>query len=126
MHSQLKNCRPVRIAAILTLSLGVYGCRVEKTQSAKMPDVDVDVDAARLPKFDIDGPNVNVGLSERTITVPKLVWTQEQETIKVPFIDIDLPGAERVERTVAVDIQVPHAGYDVEINRIVGRKGSSG
>lgn len=123
MHSQLTSCSHVRTAAILALSLGVYGCSVEKTRTGKLPDVDVDVEGGRLPRFNIEGPDVKVGLTERTVTVPKLVWVEEQEEIKVPFIDIDLPGTDRVERTVVVDVQVPHAGYDVEIKRVLASQG---
>ena len=104
------------IVAVLLLTLG---CSVERTQEARAPDVDVDVDPGQLPKYNVKWADVDVGTTERAITVPKLEIKREQETVQVPYIDINVPGAgDREERTVTVELEVPNSGYDVQIKEI--------
>jgi hypothetical protein len=108
---------------ILPLLLTVFlvplaACQVEKEESGSLPDVDVDVEPGNLPEYDIEGPDVNVGVTERTVTVPKLIVVQEEETVQVPYVDVDVPGAERQERTITTEIEVPTSGYNVEITGI--------
>lgn len=98
--------------------ISITACQIEKEESGKLPDVDVNVEPGSLPEYDIQGPDVNVGVTERTVTVPKLIVVQEEQTVEVPYIDVDLPGAEQQERTVTTEIEVPSSGYDVEINGI--------
>ena len=71
-----------------------------------------------MPEYDINGPDVNVGVTERTVTVPKVVVIQEEETVEVPYIDVDVPGVDRGERTITAEVEVPSAGYDLEIQNI--------
>lgn len=54
-------------------------CDVDQTKEAKLPEVDVDVNASegQLPEFNVQGPDVEVG------TVNK--------TVEVPTVDIDPP-----------------------------------
>lgn len=54
--------------ALLVATLGMAGCDVEKKQEGSLPDVDVK--GGSLPKYDVDGPDVDVGTKEKTITVP--------------------------------------------------------
>jgi hypothetical protein len=101
------------IVAVLLLTIG---CNVERTQEARAPNVDVD--PGQWPKYDVKWADVDVGTTERTITVPKLEVRREQETVQVPSIDINVPGAgDRAERTVTVELEVPSSG-DVEIKEI--------
>lgn len=67
-------------AVLLTFTLLLVGCEVEKTQEGKMPEVDVDVQAepGRVPEYDVDAPDVDVG-------------TQEKK-IEVPDVDVTMPG----------------------------------
>ena len=70
------------LKSLLTLTaatalLGLTACDVDKTQEGEMPSVDVDVDGGKLPKYDVDGPDVSVDTKEVEITVPD--------------VDIDLP-----------------------------------
>lgn len=104
--------------ALLLLIIPLSSCRVEKEQSAELPDVDVAVDPGQLPEYDIKGPDVNIGVTERTVTVPKVVVIQEEETVKVPYIDVDVPGADREERTITAEVEVPSGGYALEIRNI--------
>lgn len=90
----------------------------EQTEEGKLPDVDVTVEEGRLPKYDIEAPDVNVSLEKRTVTVPKVIVVTEEEEVTVPHIDIDFPDEEETERTVAVEVEVPSSGYDLEIEEI--------
>ncbi|MGF1493797.1 MAG: hypothetical protein ACFBSC_15355 [Microcoleaceae cyanobacterium] len=118
--SYFKNRRVARTLSLVSMLLLVplVGCQVEKEQSGSLPDVDVDVEAGSLPKYDIDGPDVKVGVRQETVTVPKVIVVQEEETVEVPYIDVDLPGAEREERTITSEIEVPSIGYDLNIQEI--------
>ncbi|MGV2829806.1 hypothetical protein [Myxosarcina sp. GI1(2024)] len=113
--------KDLNLAKILPLSLilllfPLTSCRVEQEQAGRLPDVEVE--PGRLPEFDIEGPDVNVGVTERRVTVPKVVVVQEEETVEVPYIDVDVPGAERTERTLTVEAEVPSGGYDLEIQDV--------
>lgn len=101
------------------LSFTVTGCSVEQTKSAKAPDVDVDVDPGRWPKYEVNWADVDVGTTTRTVTVPKLEWKREETQVQVPYIDIKAPGAnDREERTISVELEVPGTGYDLDIREV--------
>jgi hypothetical protein len=105
--------------ALLAIGIMLTGCSVEKTQSAKAPDVDVDVDSGRWPKFNVNWADVDVGTKTKSISVPKLEWKREQAEIQVPYIDINPPGGgDREERMVSVELEVPNGGYDLDIREI--------
>ncbi len=77
----------------MALALAVLtGCEVKKTQDAKAPSVDVDVKTSpgQMPKYDVDAADVDVKTTEEKVLVPK-VGLQE-ETIKVPDVDVNMPG----------------------------------
>jgi hypothetical protein len=90
----------------------------EQTEEGELPDVDVNVKPGKLPKYDIDAPDVHVSLEKRTITVPKLIVVSEEEEVTIPHIDIDFPREEETEKSVAVEVEVPSSGYDIEIEEI--------
>ncbi|MDZ7639163.1 MAG: hypothetical protein U5J83_13085 [Bryobacterales bacterium] len=97
----------------------VAGCNVDQTREAKAPDVDVDVDPGQWPKYDVKWADVDVGSTTKTVTVPKLQLIQEEETVEVPYIDINAPGAgDREDRTVSVELEVPNGAFDVDIKEI--------
>lgn len=102
----------------LLLIVPLAACRVEQEEAGRLPDVDVDVEPGQLPQYDIQGPDVDVGVTERTITVPRVVVVQEQQTVDVPYIDINAPGAERTERTLTQEVEVPSSGYDLQIQSV--------
>jgi len=63
--------------ALLVASLGLAGCDVEKTEEGKMPDVEVD--GGKMPKYDVDAPDVDVGTKEKTVTVPDVDVTMPED-----------------------------------------------
>jgi hypothetical protein len=67
------------IASWLTLAL--VSCDVDKTEDGELPDVKVEVDGeAKLPKYDVDGPDVTVG--------------KKKVEVEVPTVDVDIPEEE--------------------------------
>ena len=118
MRSQYLTLKKVLPLSLIVLFVPLTSCQVEREQAARLPDVDVDVEPGTLPRYDIKGPDVNVGVTERTVTVPKVVVVQEQETVKVPYIDVDVPGAARTERTITTEVEVPSGGYNLDIQGI--------
>lgn len=50
--------------------LGLGACDVDQTKNAQMPDVDVNVSGGQAPEFNVTGPEVNVGMENRTVQVP--------------------------------------------------------
>lgn len=104
------------LPSLILLLVPLTSCRIEQERTGRLPEVEIE--PGRLPKYDIQGPDVNVGVRERTVTVPKVVVVQEQQTIEVPYIDIDIPGANREERTITVEVEVPSGGYELDIQGI--------
>lgn len=103
---------------IVMLFAGATGCTVDRTQSAKAPDVDVNVDPGRWPKYKVNWADVDVGTRTKTITVPKLEWKREQTQVEVPYIDIKAPNATAEERTISVQVEVPDSGYDLDVKQV--------
>jgi hypothetical protein len=96
--------------------IATAGCAVDQTQGARAPDVDVEVDPGRWPQYDVRWADIDVGTSERSITVPVVRVEKETRTINVPYIDINPPGArDRAERALSIEVDVPHSGYEVQV-----------
>lgn len=115
MRSQRLILPQVLRLSLIMLLVPLASCQIEKEQAARLPEVNIE--PGRLPEYDIKGPDVNVGVTKRTITVPKVVVVQEQQTVNVPYIDVDLPGVERRERTITAEVEAP-AGYNLEIQDV--------
>jgi hypothetical protein len=116
MQSQTLTLQKILPISLVLLLVPLTSCQIEREQAGRLPDIEVE--PGRLPEYDIQGPEVNIGVKERTVTVPKVVVVQEQQTIEVPYIDIDVPGANREERTVTVEVEVPSGGYDLDIQGV--------
>jgi hypothetical protein len=105
------------LALIATLAFS--SCTVEKTQTGKAPDIDVDVDPGRWPRYNVKWADVDVGTTTKTITVPKLEWRREQTQVEIPYIDINAPGTgDREDRTITVELEVPDRGYNLQIRQV--------
>lgn len=109
---------------ILTLFLSCFfltSCDVDQTREAKMPNVDVDVDATagQMPSFDVEWADVDVTTTTKTVEVPKLVVVMEEEEIEVPVIDVDMPGdGEKEERNITVMTEVVGESAELKIQEI--------
>ena len=51
-------------------ALGVAACDVEQTEEGELPEVNVE--GGNMPEYDVDTPEVNVEMEERTVEVPTL------------------------------------------------------
>jgi len=118
MKSQFPNPKKAFLLTFLLFLTPLASCRVEQERAAELPDVDVNVEPGQLPVYDIQGPDVNVGVTERTVTVPKVIVVQEEQTVQVPYIDVNVPGAQREERTITAEVEVPSGGYNLSIQNV--------
>jgi hypothetical protein len=116
----VRSTRLIGAGAILSAAVVfAAACEVEETREGAAPDVDVAVDAGRWPRYDVNWADVEVGTTERTVTVPVIRVDKETRQVTVPYIDINPPGAgAREERTISMDVSVPHAGYDLTISEV--------
>lgn len=118
MKSQFPNPKKAFLLTFLLFLIPLASCRIEQERAAELPDVDVNVEPGQLPVYDIQGPDVNVGVTERTVTVPKVIVVQEEQTVQVPYIDVNVPGAQREERTITAEVEVPSGGYNLSIQNV--------
>ncbi len=102
--------------SLFMLLIPLASCQIKQEEAGRLPDVDIT--PGKLPEYDVEGPDVKVGVTKRTVTVPKVIVIQEQETVEVPYIDVDLPGVSRRERTITTEVEVPSAGYDLEVQSV--------
>lgn len=91
----INKLKPIAAAASFALILPLAACEVTQTEEGEMPDVDVSVEGGNLPKYDVDGPDIDVGTKEATATVPDVdvdvdVGSKEV-SVTVPDIDIKTP-----------------------------------
>lgn len=71
--------------------LGLSACDVKKTQegSVTVPKYEVEKKQSgevTLPKYDVTTPDVKVGSTEKSVTVPTV--QTEKRTIEVPTVDV--------------------------------------
>lgn len=118
MRLRTLNYQKALSFTLLLLLFPLASCRVEQERAGELPDVDVSVEPGQLPRYDIQGPDVDVGVTERTVTVPRVIVVQEEQTVEVPYIDVDVPGAERQERTITAEVEVPSGGYNLNIQDV--------
>lgn len=46
------------------------GCKVEQTEKGELPDVEVKADGGKLPKYEVETPEVEVGSKTVEVEVP--------------------------------------------------------
>lgn len=107
------------------VALGLAGaaCDVEQTREAEAPDLDVDVqtEPGQMPAYDVDWADVDVGMTTKTVTVPKLVVVTEEEEVEVPYLDFKMPGeADVEERTIMVEVELEGEAHELDIEKVYG------
>jgi len=107
------------IAPLLMLAL-VSSCNIKKEEKGELPDVDVDVsaDAGQLPEYDVNWADIDVGTTTKTVEIPKVIVVMEEEQVEVPVIDVDMPGEDKMERTLVVEAEVTGNEHDLSIQEI--------
>ncbi|MFS4446498.1 hypothetical protein [Maribacter sp. 2307UL18-2] len=107
---------------LLVLSITVLSsCNIKKEEKGELPDLDVDVtaDAGELPEYEVNWADVEVGTTTKTLDIPKVVIIMEEETVEVPFIDVDMPNSdEKMEQTIMVEAEVTDKEHELEIIEI--------
>lgn len=77
----------VVIPLALVLVLSFTACEVEQTEEGEMPEVTVE--EGNLPEYDVDAPEVDVEM--------------EEKTVEVPDVDIEPAGEDEPEEPVEDD-----------------------
>lgn len=106
---------------MLLLSLfTLMSCDIDKIKSGEMPEVDLDVDAGKLPKYDVDRAKVKMSTRTKTVKVPKIVVVMEEEEVEVPYIEFDIPdnGKEMEEKTIKVEAEISDYMHDIKIKKV--------
>ena len=73
----------------LVATLGLAGCRVEKTEDGKEPEVQVK--EGKLPKYDVETAKVDVKSQPVNVDVPKVEVKKEQVQMNVPKVKVTMP-----------------------------------
>jgi hypothetical protein len=68
-----------KILALSSVCLAVAGCQVNKTQSGKLPKVEMKTSEGQLPAYNIQGPDVQVGSKTKSFNVPTVHVTTPRE-----------------------------------------------
>ena len=83
----LKTTLCTSLTLLAALSLGA--CDVRKTQDGDvtLPKYEKTQEGnVTVPKYEVTAPDVKVGTTEKTVTVPKV--TTEEKTIEVPTVTV--------------------------------------
>jgi hypothetical protein len=76
--------------SVFGLGLGLAGCDIDKTREGEAPSVEVE--PGRLPEYDIDTPEVEVGTERREVEVPDIEVNTMRTEVEVPDIDVRMPN----------------------------------
>ncbi|MBA3592882.1 MAG: hypothetical protein H0W47_03670 [Polaromonas sp.] len=79
------------VALVSVGALGLSACDVKKTQEGNITVPKVEVTKTKegditLPKYDVKTPDVSVGTTEKTVTVPTV--KVEEKKIEVPTVTV--------------------------------------
>lgn len=76
----------------LVAAAGFYMVDVEQTQEARMPDVDVSVEAGQMPEYKAEVGSISITQEQTSVTVPDIDVSMEEKTVTVPGLSIKAPG----------------------------------
>ena len=60
----------MKTVALASVCLGIVGCKVNKTQEGKLPEVNVSAKGGQMPEYNVQGPKVDVASKNETVKVP--------------------------------------------------------
>ncbi len=108
----------------LLVSFFLLGCNVEKEESGEMPEVDVDVTEGEAPEYDVNWADVQVNTKTKTVKVPKVIVTMEEEEVEVPSIDVNMPNSKNGKemRTIRVEAEIAGTMQELEIEKVYAVK----
>lgn len=98
------NKATLKFASLLIVAasaLSLSACKVEKTDSGSLPDVDVQAKGGDLPNYDVQTADVDVGTQPATVPVPDVDVdvNTKQATVPVPDVDITMPSEQEKANT---------------------------
>ncbi|RVT82624.1 hypothetical protein DXV76_15400 [Rhodobacteraceae bacterium CCMM004] len=98
----MKAGSTIAIAAVVAIAVaaGFYFIDIEQTQEARLPDVDVNVEAGELPEFDVQTGSISLTEEQVDVTVPEVEVTTTEKTLTVPSLNIE-PAPEGDNRVAA-------------------------
>lgn len=68
-----------------SVALFMTGCTVEQTEEGSLPDVDMQVEGeTRLPSYDVDAADVDMGTTRTEVTVPTVDVNMPQDNDATP------------------------------------------
>lgn len=118
-----------KLLSIVTITLMVTSCNIEKKKDGELPtvDIDVDADAGALPDYDVAWADVNIGTTTKTVEIPKVVIIMEEEEVEVPYLDVDMPDEKwgnKEEQTIMVEAEVSDFEHKLSIEEIWAKENS--
>ncbi len=115
-----------KFLSVIVAATLLFSCDVDKTQSGKAPEVDVDVNTeeGKLPKYDVDWANVKVDTRTKMVKVPKVMVVMEEKEVEVPYIKFNMPDSldDASERTIRVEVELTETMGEIEIEKIYASK----
>ncbi len=115
-----------KFLSVIVAATLLFSCDVDKTQSGKAPEVDVDVstEEGKLPKYDVDWANVKVDTRTKMVKVPKVMVVMEEKEVEVPYIKFNMPDSldDASERTIRVEVELTETMGEIEIEKIYASK----
>lgn len=110
--------RKILVAMAIASAFALSACEVEKTQEGELPDVDVDVEGGQLPRYEVDAPDVDVEMEERTIEVPTIEISDDADEPDVlgddEIIDDPEVRAELEEMEAEADAMMDEAEAEMD------------
>ncbi|GAA0855842.1 hypothetical protein [Aliiglaciecola litoralis] len=115
----------IKLITAAVAMIALSGCDVDKTRSGDMPSVDVDVsaDAGRLPKYEVEWADVDIGTTTETVEVPEVVVVMEEKQVEVPYMDVNMPDDDspKSKRTIVVEAEVAGNMHDLQIEKVYAK-----
>jgi len=62
--------KTVFVVGVATVLFALSGCKVDQTEEGELPDVKVTADGGKLPKYEVETPEVDVGTKKVVVEVP--------------------------------------------------------
>ena len=60
----------IKVLALGVACIAIAGCKVNKTQEGKLPEVNVSAKSGQLPEYNVQGPKVEISSKNETVKVP--------------------------------------------------------
>ncbi|WP_224823228.1 hypothetical protein [Cognatishimia sp. MH4019] len=81
------------VVAALVVAGGIYMVDIDQTEETRLPDVDVNVEGGNLPEFTAETGSISLTEEQVTVDVPDVdvEVSSNEETISVPGLEVTPP-----------------------------------